>query len=246
MIFRVGAVLFLSVMLIACSQAQQPNAAAILRDLDAANQARFENVLSFTDTEHYAVFRGNDQTKPAAEMTVKMTYRKGVGKDYSILSQSGSSLIQKFGLHPLLENEKTINNPATVAQSWFTTANYDMRLKPGVSQVDGRPCVAFSITPRRKAPNMIDGTLWVDAATHTLVQVEGLASKSPSPFAGSTKMIRRYVNLQGYAMASHARAESTSALFGRTVIVIDYSDYHFQLRGALDMPLKKVSHPAVL
>jgi len=33
-------------------------------------------------------------------------------------------------------------------------------------------------------------------------------------------------------MATHARAESSSMLFGRTVVVIDYSDYHFELRPA--------------
>jgi hypothetical protein len=77
---------------------------------------------------------------------------------------------------------------------------------------------------------MIEGTLLVDAANHTLVEVEGVASKSPSVFAGTTKMMRRYSLMQGYAMAIHARAESTSTLFGRTVIVIDYTDYQFQLR----------------
>jgi hypothetical protein len=215
----------------AAPSAQQPDAASIVRDLDIANQARFDNVLAFTDVEHYAVFRGGDQTHLAAEVTVKMTYRKGTGKEYIILSQSGSSLIQKFGLQPLLENEKAINNPAKVAQSWFTSANYDMRLKPGVTQtIDGHLCVALAIMPRHKAPNMIDGTLWVDVKDHKMVEVEGVASKSPSVFAGSTKLLRRYEVMQGYAMATHARAESSSSLFGRTVIVIDYSDYHFQLR----------------
>ena len=119
---------------VAAQPAQQPDVAAIIRDLDAANQARFDNVLSFTDVEHYAVFRGSDQTHPAAEMTVKMTYTKGIGKDYVILSKSGSSLIQRVGLQPLLDNEKAINNPARVAQSWFTSSNYEMHLKPDVPQ----------------------------------------------------------------------------------------------------------------
>src|SRR5579864_6094737 len=127
---RIVGSLFAVSLLIAAPHAQQPETSAIIRDLDAANQARFDNVLSFTDVEHYTVFRGNDQTNPAAEMTVKMNYMKGVGKHYVILKQSGSSLIQKFGLEPLLENEKSINNPATVAQSWFTSANYEMHLKP--------------------------------------------------------------------------------------------------------------------
>jgi hypothetical protein len=36
--------------------------------------------------------------------------------------------------------------------------------------------------------------------------------------------------MHGYAMAVRARAESSSLFFGKTVVVIDYSDYHFQLR----------------
>lgn len=211
----------------------QPDAAAIIRDLDAANQARFDNLLSFTDVEHYSVFRGGVDTHAAAEMTVKMTYKKGSGKDYMILSKSGSSLIQKVGLQPILDNERAINDPAKVARSWFTSANYEMHLKPGVTQaIDGRLCVSLAITPRHKAPNMIDGTIWVDAGNHTLVEVEGVASKSPSVFAGTTKMMRRYATMQGYAMATHARADSSSMLFGRTIVTIDYSDYHFELRPA--------------
>ncbi len=227
----VVAVTFVAVFSAVAQPAQRPDADTLIRDLDAANQARFDNVLSFTDVEHYVVFRGRDQIHPDAEMTVKMTYKKGIGKDYAILSQSGSSLIQRFGLQPLLDNEKVINEPARVAQSWFTSANYEMHLKPGVTQtIDGRACLALAITPRHKAPSMIEGTLWVDADNHTLVEIVGIASKSPSMFAGTTKMMRRYSNMQGYAMATHARAESSSQFFGRTVIVIDYSDYHFELR----------------
>lgn len=232
--FRSARILATTILVAVLSPAAQPPPqpdATIIRDLDSANQARFDNVLRFTDVEHYAVFRGNDQAHPAAEMTVKMTYKKGIGKDYAILSKSGSSLIQRVGLQPLLDNEKTINDPAKVAQSWFTSANYEIHLKAGVTQsIDGRACIALSITPLHKAPNMIDGTIWVDADTHTLVEVEGVASKSPSVFAGPTKMMRRYATMQGYSMATHARAESNSFLFGRTLVTIDYSDYHFDLR----------------
>lgn len=213
-------------------RAQAPDAAVIIHALDAENQSRYDHVLSFTDVEHYVVFRGDDQEHPAAEMTVRMTYKKGAGKSYQILSQSGSELVMKYGLHPLLENEKALNDPDRVAQSWFTSANYEMKLKPGVTQnIDGRPCVALAITPHHKGPNMIDGTLWVDVRDHTQVEVEGIASQKASVFAGTTHMMRRYANMQGYAMATHARAESSSMLVGRTVITIDYGDYQFQISG---------------
>jgi len=210
----------------------QPSAAVIIRQVDAAVEARVENVTAFTDIEHYAVFRGTDETHPAAQMTVKDTYRKGLGKTYTVLSQSGSEVVRKFGLEPLLQHEQEINEPGKVDNSWFTSANYNMKLKSsGTEQIDGRACYSLAITPRYKAPNMIDGTLWVDARDFSIVEVKGIASRRPSVFAGTTHMMRQYKNIDGYSMATHARAESDSWLVGRTVVLIDYSEYHLKLRS---------------
>lgn len=211
---------------------QQLDQATVIRQIDAAVAARFDNVLGFSDVEHYAVYRGSDETHPAAEMTVRDTYTKGSGKQYTILSQSGSSIILRFGLRPLLENERTINQPGNVEKSWFNSANYEMTMKPGGAQnLNGRSCYLLAIKPKGEAPNLIIGTLWADAKDGTLVQIDGVASKSPSAFAGTTHMMRQYANVDGFSMAVHARAESSSLLFGRTVVMIDYSDYHLQLRN---------------
>ncbi len=211
---------------------QTPDQAAAIHLIDEAVATRVDKVFSFTDIEHYSVFRGSDETHPVAEMTVRDSYQKGVGKKYTLLSESGSGIVLRFGLKPLIDNETAINQPGKVEGSWFTSANYVMELKPGGAQkLNGRNCYVFTIRPRRAAPNMVAGTLWADAKDGTLVQIDGVASKKPSVFAGATHMMRRYANIDGFAMAMHARAESSSALFGRTVVVIDYSDYHLQLRG---------------
>jgi hypothetical protein len=210
-----------------------PDGVAVIRSIDAAVQRRFQHVLSFTDIEHYQVFRGKDEIHPAAEMTVKTTYKKGVGKSYDILSKSGSELIQHFGLQPLLDNEKTVNLPGNVERSWFDSSNYEMKLRPGgAQQLDGRDCYVLDVTAKRKAPNMINGRLWVDAKDGNIARLEGIASKSPSPFAGTTHMMRQYIELEGYPMATHARAESNSPLVGRTVVIIDYREYHLELAPA--------------
>jgi hypothetical protein len=70
----------------------------------------------------------------------------------------------------------------------------------------------------------------VDVKDDSIVQVQGTASKIPSLFTGPTRMMRQYASIDGFAMATHARAESDSSLFGRTVVTIDYRDYHLQLR----------------
>jgi hypothetical protein len=213
--------------------AQAPDAATVVRRIDAGVQARYANVLGFTDIEHYAVYRGKDQTHPAAEMTVKDTYQKGVGKTYTVLSQSGSEFLIRLGLNPLLDNEKVINQPANLPQSWFTSANYAMKPNSGgVVRLGGRDCLVVDVTARHKASNLINGTIWVDASDFSLAQIDGLASKSPSAFAGATHMMRQYAEVDGFPMATHARAESTSMLFGLTVVTIDYSGYQLNVNAA--------------
>lgn len=177
------------------------------------------------------VFRGKDETHSVAQMVVKTTYRPEMGKNYDIVSESGSGPILKLLLRPLLDREKAINEPDKVSASWIVSANYNITLKPGgpVMQ-DGRQCWQLAIQPRQKAPNLIDGTLWVDVGDDSIVRLEGMSSKNPSFWAGPAHVLRQYVKVNGFAEATHARAESDSFVFGRTVITIDYEGYQIQAR----------------
>ena len=230
---------FRAVVLISCivllralpAAAQQLDPATVIRGIDAAVFARVNGIAGYTVTERYSVYRGSDENHPVSEMTVKTTYRKDAGKSYAVVSESGSAVIRRLGLDPLLEREKNLNLPGNVEHSWITSANYEMTLKtPTPQHLDGRECLVLAITPKRKAPNLIAGAIWVDANDYTIVRLEGVASKAPSVFAGTTHMMRQYAKVDGFSMATHARAESSPLLYGRTVVTIDYSNYDIQVR----------------
>lgn len=214
------------------AQTGQLDEQAIIRGIDAAVKARLDGTLSYTVTEHYQVFRGGDETHPAAEMTVKTTYKKESGKEYAILSRSGSEAIQKFVLDSILENEKHINEPGVREGSWMTSDNYLMKLKAdSLQKVDGRDCYELSVTPKHTGPGLIEGTLWVDAGDQSITKVEGTTAKSVSIFTGATQVMRQYAKFSGFSEATHARAATSSFLFGQTVITIDYSDYELNIRA---------------
>lgn len=216
----------------ALPQPQPLDEASIIRGVDATVKARLDGIASYTVTEHYVVYRNSDEAHPAAEMTVKTTYQRDTGKSYAILSESGSELILKFVLQSILDNEKRINEPGTREGSWLTSANYEMKLKPGgTERLNGRDCYVLSIDPRQKAPNLIVGSIWVDAKDQSIVQLQGTASKSISVFTGPTQVMRQYENVNGFAEATHARAESESSLFGKTVVTIDYQGYEIEIRA---------------
>jgi hypothetical protein len=209
---------------------QQMDNATAIHNIDAAVKWRIDHIAGYTDTEHYKVFRGKDEKHPLAEMVVKTTYRPDSGKNYEVLSHSGSGILYKFLLLPMLDQEKDINNPGKVGQSYFVSANYDMQLKPGGPvQLDGRECWVLAVEPLRKAPNLIGGTLWVDAKDFTIVRLEGVTSKSPSMWSSPAQVMRQYARIDGFAQATHARGESDS-VFGKAVITIDYEGYQIQSR----------------
>jgi len=209
----------------------QSAAGPVALHIDAAVRQRAANVAGFTDIEHYAVYRGKDETHPAAEITVKATFRRGQGRSYHILSQRGSELIRKLGLIPLLKEEKTLSEPGTLEQNWLNSTNYQMSLKSDKpEQINGHMCYAISIVPKHRAPQTLIGTLWVDADDYAAIRIDGVPSRRPSIFAGSTRVTRDYEEVHGYSMATFARAESNSRWIGRTVITVTYSDYHLFLR----------------
>jgi hypothetical protein len=228
-----AAICLLALLGINAVRAQQPDASTVIRGVDAAVKARTDGIAGYTASEHYAVYRNSDETHPVAEMTVKAEYREETGKRYTILSQSGSELVRKLVLGSILNEEKRLSQPGNREGAWLTSANYEMNLKPGgPERLDGRDCLVLAITPRRKAPNLLAGSLWVDAKDDSIVQVQGIASKSPSVFTGPTQMMRQYASVSGFAMATQARAVSNSYLLGRTVVTIDYRDYQIHLRPA--------------
>jgi hypothetical protein len=163
-------------------------------------------------------------------MTIHTTYARETGKSYQILAEDGSHILRSAVFSPLLDNEKRINLPGNVEASWLISANYEMHLQPGGPQpLNGRLCYALTIHPRQKAPNLIEGTIWVDARDYSIVKIQGRGSRSASWVAAPSEVVRVYEPIDGFAMATHAKAVTESDLLGPTTITIDYSDYKLRL-----------------
>lgn len=211
------------------SNAQHPADSDIFQKVNASVAARDQNVLGYTVTEHYSVFRNQEKVHPAAEMTVKTTYRKDAGKSYEVITESGSEFLLKEVLARVLDSEKTMSQPANRAGELITTQNYNMTVQ-SAEVVDGRQCIRVAIAPRRTAPNLFKGTIWVDAQDGSIVALEGIASKSPTMLAGAAEVARHYAQIDGFPMATHATATTGSWLLGQTTIEIEYTGYQIMLQ----------------
>jgi hypothetical protein len=207
---------------------QTPDTTTIILGVDASVKNRIDRLAGYTVMEHYAVFRGKDETHPVAEMLVKTTYRKQTGKSYNIVSQSGSSIWRNEVLGTLLDNERRMSQPGNVETALINSSNYEMKLD-GNARVNGRDCLVLDITPRRSSQYLFNGKLWVDARDFAIVQLKGTASKSAFILASAAEVTRHYDEMSELPMATHTEAVSGSALLGQTVVKVDYSNYQLDL-----------------
>ena len=209
---------------------QQIDASAVIRGVDNSVKNRINRLAAYTATEHYAVFRGKDETHPAAEMIVKTTYHRETGKSYEVVSQSGAAIWRKEVLETLLDNEKRMSQPNNVGTALINSSNYEMKLASDAhEQLNGHDCLVLDITPRHPSPYLFKGKLWVDGHDFGIVQLKGTASKSAFFLASAANVLRQYDELSGLPMATHAQAISGSSLLGQTVVKIDYTNYQLDL-----------------
>ena len=215
--------LYFSLFVVSPLRSQQNPNAAIVEKIDASVHAREQGLVGYTVTEHYRVFRSHDETHPVAEMVVNTRYQKDAGKSFSIVSITGSELMHKL-LETVLDDERRLTQPANRVTAVIAPANYEMSVK-GQEALDGRNCVVVSLKPRRESQYLLNGTEWVDAEDGAIVQLQGITARSPSIFAGASQVSRHYTIIDGFPMATHARAVSNSWLVGKTIITIDYANY---------------------
>ena len=206
---------------------QLPNDQIIQR-IDQAVHHRTQSVAAYTVQELYSIYR-NGEADPSAQVTVKTTYTRETGKDYAVVSQTGSSLLRSAVIDRVLANEKEMARAANRESVALTSANYEMTPEPGIVTQNGHSCVIVHLKARRKIPFLFNGKGWFDASDFTLVHIEGSPAASPSFFAGQTGGVRDYAKVDGFSMAQRAVVRSHSFLFGDTRLQIDYSNYQIQL-----------------
>ncbi len=204
-----------------------PSAQEIIERMDAAVAMREDAVLSYTVHEHYMLYRNGDAT-PAAEMTMQVDYRRGVGKRFTTLSQSGSALLRAAVLEKIHASEVEMSQNPVRGTVLVNSNNYIFTPQPGKFQINGRYCYLVTLAARRKSPHLFNGRAWVDAQDFFVVRLEGTPSQSVSFFAGDTTVARDYNQIEGFPMAVHAEAHSHSFLLGDSLLKIDSTDYRIE------------------
>ncbi len=105
-----------------------------------------------------------------------------------------------------------------------TPDNYKFKYK-GERELDGRPAHVFEVSPKKKAPGLYKGELWIDSATYLRVQESGRLVKSPSILIKKVAFVRKYEIRDGISVPLQVQSVVDTRLVGKAELTIDFSNF---------------------
>ena len=188
------------------------------------NQERAQALLHSEATRVYhLVYRGFPGDREAA-MTVEATYDSPSSKEFKVVSQSGSKLVQDRVFKKLLESEKEATQPAVSARTQLNRDNYDFELVGYEPSKTGGQYV-LRVTPKLKSKYVYRGSVWVDGTDFAVTRIEAEPAQNPSFWTKKSKIHHEYKKVQAFWLPAQNESVSYIRLGGRATLTIEYKDY---------------------
>ena len=136
------------------------------------NNAQFR---SYVITVDYKLF-GKETVVPTSEVIAELTFVPPYLKSYAIQHSNGTHIGETI-VRRILEAQMAIGKDS--GSTDISQDNYDFRFIRE-DDLNGHHCYVLELLPRRKAKNLLHGSIWVDANTYLVQRVEGEPAKSSS------------------------------------------------------------------
>lgn len=137
-------------------------------------------------------------------------YSDQKGFDYEITAEGGSSVIRGKVLRAVLQGEREVISQGDTARSSLARENYNFQ--PNGVDDDGLANVLLS--PRRREPVLVDGTMFLQPADGNLVRLEGRLARSPSFWVKNVDIVRKYERIAGVVVPVALESTAQVRLLG--------------------------------
>ena len=120
-------------------------------------------------------------------------YSPEAGFDYHVTAEGGSGVIRGKVLRAVLQREREVISQGNTARSSLARANYTFQ----PNGVDDTGLANVLLSPRRKEPELVAGTMFLQPSGGNLVRLEGRLAKSPSFWVKNVDIVRKYEEILG-------------------------------------------------
>jgi len=196
--------------------------AQLFAQLDAHNELRKSALLDYTVLRTYQVI--DLKGKVHAEEVGRMEFHAPDQKRFVTTSESGSGLIRRMALNPLISSEIEAAAGKEHHDSAISPENYSLDLL-GEQQVGPYHCFVAQAIPKRKDKYLFEGKLWIDANDYAVVRIEGHPAKKLSFWIQQADFVRQYQKIDGFWLPEKDQTFVQVRLYGKKVLIIDHENY---------------------
>lgn len=140
---------------------------------------------------------------------------------------TGDGFVKSNVIIRLLQSEVEHVEKGDSAETALTEKNYKFSYK-GSDEIDGHPVHVFQLKPRRKAPGLFKGKIYLDAYTGSIRRAEGTLVKSPSFFVKNLEFVQDYDDIEGFTVPTHLHSSAKARIIGRAIVNIIHKSYELK------------------
>lgn len=194
----------------------------IFAELNVHNELRKSALRDYTARRTYQVV--DLDGKVHAEEVGRMEFRAPDKKTFFVTSETGSGLIRRMALNPLISSEIEAAAGKEHHDSAISTDNYSLDLL-GEQQVGRHRCFVAQAVPKRQDKYLFEGKLWIDVDDFAVVRIEGHPAKKLSFWIQRADFVRQYQKLDGFWLPEKDQTFVQVRLYGKKVLTIEHENY---------------------
>jgi hypothetical protein len=141
------------------------------------------------------------------------------GLRYTITAEGGSGRIRDRVLRAVLDGEREVIAKGGMARSTLAPCNYEFQ----ANGVDANGLAKVLLSPRRKEPVLLAGTMFLRPTDGELVRVEGRLAKSPSFWVKNVDIVRTYERINGVVVPVALDTTAQVRMFGQATLRMTYA-----------------------
>jgi hypothetical protein len=194
----------------------------LFAELDAHNELRKSALHDYTARRTYQVV--DVKGKVHAEEIGRMEFRAPDKKKFVVTSETGSGVIRRMALNPLISSEVEAAAGKEHHDSAISPENYSLELL-GEQQVGPHRCFVAQAVPKRKEKYLFEGRVWVDVDDYAVVRIEGHPAKKLSFWIQRADFVRQYQKIGSFWLPQRDETLVQVRMYGKKVLTIDHRDY---------------------
>jgi hypothetical protein len=194
----------------------------LFAELNAHNELRRSALRDYTAFRTYQVI--DLKGKVHAEEIGRMEFRAPDKKTFIVTSETGSGLVRRMALNPLVSSEIEAAAGKEHHDSAISPENYSLDLL-GEQQVGPYRCFVAYALPKRNDKYLFEGKLWIDVDDYAVVRIEGHPAKKLSFWIQRADFVRQYQKIDGFWLPQKDQTFVQVRLYGKKVLTIAHQNY---------------------